>query len=566
MTAPTMARRAASIAPSTYNADARTIDAVLTTGASVRRRDWNEDFIEVLDLSGADLSRVDAGAVHLLDAHNSYEAAAILGAVTAARLEAGGIVGTIALAGREEVAGIVEDIAAGAIRALSIGYSVEEWRDGGKDATTGLPVRTAARWTLLEASVVPVPADAGAGFRVHPSADPMAAARRLEANNSPLTSAAVAEIARAARVPLTNEDFNTMTTITPAAARAAILDRAAAVADATPTRTHHTAGTTGSRDLSDRIIQAVRAGITPDDLRRDAAAVFGQRSGSAMLTVSDFSAGITAAAGTLIVEHHNAVRPALLSAARSMVAGDLVHPAVLARLDGPARFEKVNEGGEVKTGVVTVDEGGVKVATYSRLLTLSRQLLSLGEFGAALSDPLSILARGAAETQAGLLHSALSSTANLRDGTPAFHATRGNLLTLALDLTNLGAAIAALRLLPGPSGTALGLQPRYLVVGPTKELAARQLVAQVQPSDRAQVQPWPLEVLVDHLEPGAGWFVLPDPVMEPVLGIARFDATGDAPRIETRDAWPRFGLEMRGTLDVGVGLVGWRGVKSVPGS
>src|SRR4051795_3112416 len=76
--------RFAGFAPNSYNADTRTVEAVLSAGSAVRRYYFTEE----LEISAAaiDLGRAIAGLVPLLDAHNQYEADAVLGAVSNVRV------------------------------------------------------------------------------------------------------------------------------------------------------------------------------------------------------------------------------------------------------------------------------------------------------------------------------------------------------------------------------------------------------------------------------------------------------------------------------------------------
>ncbi len=558
----TMNRRAASIAPTTFDPANRTIDAVLTTGAGVRRRDWDGDFIEVLSLDGADLSRIDAGAVHLLDAHNSYETAAILGAVVSARVDTGGIVGTIALAGREEVAGIVADIAAGTIRALSIGYDVTEWRDGGKDAPTGLPVRIAARWTLLECSVVPVPADAGAGFRAHPAADPMAAARRHETTHSPMTHAAVAEIARAARVNLTEQDMTIMTTISPNAARAAILDRAAADHSAGPrTSGYHAAGLDGpANSLADDIVTAARTGTVSQTLRAsvDNFAASGFRSGAH--STSDFPSAVVSALGTLTEATFDAMAPALLDAAFDLNATDLTSGIYMGRLSGPGDFKKVNEGGEIQHAKIVGVAEPVKIATFARAFNITRQVL-LGCRFTTMLEPSRLYAHGAAATISDTLSGALLGNAALSDGKAAFHADRANIITGLPGVETLGKARAALRKLKSETGVPLDLAPAMLVCGADDELVWQQAIAAVSVSSRAEFSPFTNVTLVtDSRIPEGKAFVLPSKSVAPVLA-AVFLNGQRRPTVQVKEAWETLGLETRGWVDVGAALVSHHAVR-----
>jgi len=167
--------RAAQIEPSSYNPAKRTVDVTFTTGAMVRRYDWvrNTYYDEQLVVSpdAIDLTRLNAGA-SVLNTHGQYQLEDVLGVVERAWVEGETGAATVRLSEREQVAGLVQDIAGGILRHISVGYSVQRYlivptesrTDGGT-----VPIYRAERWTPHEISFVPVPADAGSGTRSQPS-------------------------------------------------------------------------------------------------------------------------------------------------------------------------------------------------------------------------------------------------------------------------------------------------------------------------------------------------------------------------------------------------------------
>jgi hypothetical protein len=165
--------RAASIQPGTFNEADGTVDVVWTTGARVRRYDWytESQYEEELAVEpeAVDMSRFEAGTVQVLDGHRTYGGVnAILGIALRASIEKGEGRATLKLSQRPEMAGIVGDIRAGIIRAISFGYSVQRYEITRRmDRTDGVNVDLwrAVRWTPQEISFVPVPADANAGTR-----------------------------------------------------------------------------------------------------------------------------------------------------------------------------------------------------------------------------------------------------------------------------------------------------------------------------------------------------------------------------------------------------------------
>ena len=170
--------RAATLVPSTFSEADNTVEVVWTQGASVRRYDfWNErPYDESLEVSpdAVDMTRFDAGTVQVLDGHKTYGGVgAILGIAERGWIEGGEGKALLRLSQRPELAGVVADIKAGVIRAISFGYAVQRYEiTRAQDRTDGINVDLyrAVRWMPQEISFVTVPADPGAGTRSQPTA------------------------------------------------------------------------------------------------------------------------------------------------------------------------------------------------------------------------------------------------------------------------------------------------------------------------------------------------------------------------------------------------------------
>lgn len=148
--------RAAMPRPASLDHTARTVEAIVSTGAPAPR----PGYIERLDLRGADLSRLIGGPV--LDGHRAETTRDQLGVIEAAELRPEGLWTRIKFRSNEAAQAVLSDIGDGTLRGLSIGYSVQQWREGQEG---GQRVRTAAKWTPLEVSLTPLPADPSAHFR-----------------------------------------------------------------------------------------------------------------------------------------------------------------------------------------------------------------------------------------------------------------------------------------------------------------------------------------------------------------------------------------------------------------
>lgn len=192
--------RFAAFVPATYDETARTVEVVLSSGAPVRR--WS--FTEELEISATsiDLSRVTAGQCPLLDTHNQWRIDDVLGRVMSARIEGENLIGLVSFADTEAGRKAEGMVKRGELRGISIGYRVTAWKIITVDDNDHETWR-ATSWELLEASLVPVPADVKAGVRSAaaapgaPSGDPANPREDEDMRRSLTTGAGIAALAAA---------------------------------------------------------------------------------------------------------------------------------------------------------------------------------------------------------------------------------------------------------------------------------------------------------------------------------------------------------------------------------
>lgn len=158
--------RLATFAPRSANTENRTIEVVWSSGAAVKRYDWwaDEEFYEQLDLQGANLDRLNAGAP-VLDSHASHGLNSVIGVVERAWIDGKEGRAQLRFSDRADVEPIWRDLQNGILRNISIGYSIDQMeRIHAKDK--GQPdVINVTAFTPAEISIVPVPADARAQVR-----------------------------------------------------------------------------------------------------------------------------------------------------------------------------------------------------------------------------------------------------------------------------------------------------------------------------------------------------------------------------------------------------------------
>lgn len=153
----------------TVNVDKRTVDLVFSTGAAVERYDYwtGKRYIEKLsmDPKSVKLERLNAGGP-LLDAHSSYSISDQIGVVEpgTAKIVKGEARATVRFSRREAVEPIFQDVRDGVIRNVSVGYRILRFEET-QGENGALPTRLATLWEPHEISMVPMPADYGAGVR-----------------------------------------------------------------------------------------------------------------------------------------------------------------------------------------------------------------------------------------------------------------------------------------------------------------------------------------------------------------------------------------------------------------
>jgi hypothetical protein len=156
----------ATFSPETIDEKNRTVEMRWTTGAKVQRG-FFDPFNEELSLNPGDvrLERMNSGAP-LLNAHSSYNITDQLGVVVpgTTRLGPDGGFSKVKFSEREDVEPIWQDVKAGIVRNVSVGYKVYKYLDVTPSDDKVKTLR-AVDWEPMELSLVPIGADAGATVR-----------------------------------------------------------------------------------------------------------------------------------------------------------------------------------------------------------------------------------------------------------------------------------------------------------------------------------------------------------------------------------------------------------------
>lgn len=280
-------------------------------------------------------------------------------------------------------------------------------------------------------------------------------------------------------------------------------------------------------------------------------------------TSSDFALLLESTARRELLRAYEAAPSGLRVIARERQAADFrVQGRV--QLGSWPSLEEVHEAGEITSGTIAESAETYALKTYARKFTISRQAIVNDDLG-AFADAVPAFGRSGAELIAQKLVETFTSGV-MADGKALFHTDHDNLAGTAakLDLASLGLAVAGMRSQKGLGSTApLNLEPRYLVVPATLEMAARQLVATLYPVEVAKANPWAsqLEVIVDARLDGVSataWYLVAAPEVAPVLEYSLLESAR-GPQVEVEQGFDTFGLSLRCWIDFGCGLVDHRG-------
>lgn len=210
------------------------------------------------------------------------------------------------------------------------------------------------------------------------------------------------------------------------------------------------------------------------------------------------------------------------------------------------------------------------LSTFAKQFTLTRQAIINDDLG-AFSDVLTIMGRAAAETEATLLASLLTSNPAMDDTHPLFDATNHhNMATSgnAPSVASMSAGRLKMRSQMDLDGTTpISSAPRYIVSGPAQETLIEQLLAQITPNQTAEVNPFAgkLTPLTDPRLSGTAWYLFADPAVTPTLEYAGLNGAA-GPAMETQNGWDVLGQAFRVYHDFGAGFVDYRGAYMDPGA
>lgn len=594
--------RRAPLAASSWNAEERTLEVVFSTGAGVERHDLSGAYIERLSLD-QDWSGFIGAPV--LNSHRRGDLTDVLGSVQRAWTVGGNreARAVVRLSRRADVEPIIQDILDGHLRGVSVGYAVHDWKE---TTEAGRRVKTATRWSPLELSIVAVPADRQATIRGEtmtapaqpesvPAITPPAAAAPTPTASADraAVNAEIRSIASVAGLDQAWTDGQIDANATADAARAAAFEAMQArtsnlqtIRTAAPIIVQDHADPASIRSaMGDAIAHRLSpgrckmegrarefAGYRLLDMIGDLAHVRGDRVNlrdqNALMeravgahSASDFPLLLADAANKALLANYQAAAPTYRQWAALRSFNDFRDHSFLRVGDFP-QFQDTAEGGELKYGTISENREKVRARELNAGIAIGRRVL-INDDLSALADFSSMIAIRAASDENARVYGILAANPALSDGVALFHANHGNKAGAGstIDVTSVSNAVAALRKQKSLDGVALNIAPRFLVVGPDKELQARQVLAAIVAAKAGDVNPWAgtMELIVDANIIGNAWYVVADPAAVPSI-VYGYVSGAEGPQIRTEIDFDTRAVKVAAGLDFGCGAIDFRGL------
>lgn len=241
-----------------------------------------------------------------------------------------------------------------------------------------------------------------------------------------------------------------------------------------------------------------------------------------------------------------------------------------AALGDISALEEVKEHGEYKYGKLEEEGAPIRVAKFGKIIAITWESIINDDLGALTRIPRAY-GMAAAQTESNLVWNLLLSNPNYTDGKAIFVAEHGNLAGSggAINTTTLGAARAAMRKQQSKAGAFLNVEPRYLVVGPDKELEAFQFTSSnYVPAKNADINDsrnTSLIVIVDARITGNQWYLYTEPGLVDTFEYAYLEGEQGV-FTETREGFEVDGVEIKARLVFGAAWIDYRGAYKNPGA
>lgn len=246
-------------------------------------------------------------------------------------------------------------------------------------------------------------------------------------------------------------------------------------------------------------------------------------------------------------------------------------PISVIQLGAAPELLQTNEFGEFQYGSMADTGETYKVATYGRIVAMTRQMLVNDDLR-AFDRLATAFGNSARRLENRLVYAQITGNPTMADGVALFHATHGNLGTgagSALSFDALDAGRTAMRTQKGLQGETLNVSPAYLLSPAKLEQKAYQLtssnyvpakqtdVNEFRAGGRTAVEPI-VEPLLD-LVSTTGWYFAADGGQIDTVEYCYLGGA-EGPVIETQQGFEIDGMAVKARLDFAAKVIDHRGL------
>lgn len=233
-------------------------------------------------------------------------------------------------------------------------------------------------------------------------------------------------------------------------------------------------------------------------------------------------------------------------------------------------LKPVNEDGEYDMGYFGDGAEKIKVARYGILMGITEETIVNDDLR-GVDRVVGGAGRASARLESKLFWDVPLTNPALADSVALFHATHGNLAGSGTDVTDtaMSAMKQAIRAQKDIDGKDfLDLVPKFLIVGPAKEMAARRMLSALLVATKtADINVWAnsMDLIVESRITGNQWFAAVDPGQYESIAMYYLEGE-DGPRVESQWEFKGDRVMFKVRHVVGVKAVDYRGIYKNPGA
>ncbi len=288
---------------------------------------------------------------------------------------------------------------------------------------------------------------------------------------------------------------------------------------------------------------------------------------------SDFPALLGDTSRAAVLRGYQAVEENFEQFTRSVPLSDF-KPSKLAGLGQFSDLLVVPEGGEYKYGTFSEQSQSIKLATYGRLFSITRQAIINDDLGVFTDVPMK-MGQAAKRTLANAVYALITSNPTLDDGVALFHASHNNLLSgSAISTTSVDGMRAAMALQKDSDGRVVRVPLKTLLVPVALGGLARTVRESQYEVSGSKNLTTPnivrntFEVVDDgrlDASSATAWYGIADPNVVDGIVVGYLDGN-QTPYLEEHQGFTVDGVAWKVRLDAAAAIADHRGLAKNPGA